>query len=517
MVAITALIVAAIFAGSFTSLQVRVGPYDLYSVDMYEAALWVSSTSREFEVLGVSVYLNLTHPRLLVDGENFTFAYSLVVGDAPTGWRLNITRAVLEGSCIQRVDTVVNKVLTGRQQLADKFNVKVSGKLYPGYTGGCGVAVRLDYNAVFGENRASANFPVNRVIPMKSRELPLGLSFGVLGVSRGKYGEGYVFNASIRVRNTLNSEIIVTSLKYCRWTSESSPENIIGCFWYTKTLSSIVLKPGEERVLTYENAVLGDKPNHVTFVVQYLYGGGRAENWLVLRVVKVDSTVGSGTATTRAGIVTATAGNMATQRVVVPPLFQYILIVGLPIVIGIIAISAVESRRSRKPPGVIPPEYRKLSIPNDFESRCAGIWATFKAANKYYFLESDERAGIRALHDAVNSLLKLIFDVEGISFWKPNKPGIEISMREKVEHLVRLGWITRDSANYFMRLQNLRNLASHSHENLRQRLTRPEEVKELFDFFSRYIPSNVMRVRALLYRDRQVDKKPDREPPSYIS
>lgn len=134
MAAVTpTLIVAAIFFVPLAPLQLRVGPYELHEVDIYDSALQFSSVSRTFNVLGVSVLVNFTHPRLLVGGENFTFAYRVVVGDAPAGWKLNITRIVLEGDCNQLVTTMVNRVLTGRQQLAGQFNLKIASEAAPGY------------------------------------------------------------------------------------------------------------------------------------------------------------------------------------------------------------------------------------------------------------------------------------------------------------------------------------------------------------------------------------------------
>ena len=395
-----------------------------------------------------------------------------------------------------------------------------------------------------------------------SRELPLNLGLDTQGVKKHRYGEGVVFNASISVRNTLNSDITITSLKYCPDTYRISPEKIIGCSWNTKTLSSMVLKPGEERVLTYEDAGLDDGSRRLAFVVQYLYEGGRAENWLILRVTKAASTVnGAGTVTTRT-VITPARGVTTTTILREPgtldvigwiarlfalifatPFFivnvmLWVVPVLLALIIGIPLIRKMRNRGSSlgalgatpslatashqtmlevpHTTTVNPQETRRLRVPPDFDARCTAIHSTFQTAYRYYFGLNDERSGVRGLFDAVNALLNLIFEAEGISVIRLDDPRLEITMREKVRRLVSLGWISPNSASNFERLQFLRNLTSHSHEKLHLRLTEPGEVAKLFSFFSSYIPGTIAKLRALLGRDRLVDEKSGHKGPSYI-
>jgi hypothetical protein len=84
----TILVAFASLYPAMNPTQTRIGDYVLYEVDIYELAKTYSTTSRSFTVLGVSVKVNFTYPRLLVNDEQFTFSYKVVVGNAPQGWQI---------------------------------------------------------------------------------------------------------------------------------------------------------------------------------------------------------------------------------------------------------------------------------------------------------------------------------------------------------------------------------------------------------------------------------------------
>ena len=515
--------------------QTRIGDYVLYEVDIYELAKTYSTTSGSFTVLGVSVKVNFTYPRLLVNDELFTFSYKVVVGNAPQGWQINVTDVTLAGDCVPAVTQKINKVLEGWGQLSGGFTVVPIIKLDPGYTSTlCDPEIRVRYQAVFGQNRETQSLFVRAYPKAKSKELPLRLSLDVSSA-----------NVGIRVKNLQNGDISITAIKYCD-SYPDSPDKLIGCFWRETSLSDIVVKPGEERLIPLRDFKLENREGYIAFVLQYLHAGGRAENWLVLRVSREQAAGGVGTATqtktlpqTQAKTLTArTDETKPVTGPVIPDILSSIvsfiflslsfpLAIGMfilnnfwslvALIIGVVVVSRIYSVLKRTKPAQMPglqrvslptgsselmkvelPESRKLQTPSGLSERIYATLGWLYQAREYYFELKDRRNAVFSLYEAVNGTLNLLLEAEGLQSRNAEGTDSEIALREKVRLLVSRGWISPMTSGIFARLQFLRKLAAHPNSGILLRMASVEEVGNLHRFFDIYILDTIKRLWNLI-------------------
>jgi len=70
-------------------------------VNIYDLSREYYTLKEVYDILGVRVTLEMTTPRLLIDGENHTFTYMVLVDDAPSDWILNITEVTFSGECVR--------------------------------------------------------------------------------------------------------------------------------------------------------------------------------------------------------------------------------------------------------------------------------------------------------------------------------------------------------------------------------------------------------------------------------
>jgi hypothetical protein len=521
-------------------------------VDIYELAKTYSTTSGSFTVLGVLVKVNFTYPRLLINDEQFTFSYKVVVGNAPQGWQINVTDVTLAGDCVPDVTQKINKVLKGWGQLFGGFTVVPIIKLDPGYTSTlCDPEIRVRYEAVFGQNRETRSLFVRAYPKAKSKDLPLRLSLDVSST-----------NVGVRVKNLQNGDISITAIKYCDWYPDS-PDELIGCSWRETSLSDIVVKPGEERLIPLRGFKLENREGYIAFVLQYLYAGGKAENWLVLRVSREPAAGGVGTVT-QTKTLTQTQAKTLTTRVVetksapgpvIPDILSSILSFILLIlsfllaiamfvlnnfwslvalIIGVVAVgkiySVLKEKRTKpmqltglqrgRPTGssesmkVESPESRRLKTPAGLSERIHAILGGLNRARKYYFELNDERNSVLSLYEAVNGTLNLLLEAEGLSYMSIDDPRIEITIREKARLLFPRGWIGQTTAGYFTRLELLRKMASIPDATIYSRIAKPGEVGKLIGFFDYYIQNAIKRLRDIVCPEVESTKPPAEHEPS---
>jgi hypothetical protein len=525
--------------------QTRIGDYVLYEVDIYELAKTYSTTSRSFTVLGVSVKVNFTYPRLLINDEQFTFSYKVVVGNAPQGWQINVTDVTLSyvsRRCFAPTVQKINKVLKGGEQLFGGFTVVPIIKLDPGYTTTlCDTDITIRYEAVFGQNRETSSLVVSANPKAKSKELPLRLSLDVSGA-----------NVGVRVKNLQNGDISITAIKYCDWYPDS-PDKLIGCSWWETSLSDIVVKPGEERLIPLRDFKLENREGHIAFVLQYLYAGGRAENWLVLRVSREPAAGVAGTVIQTKTFTPTQVGTLTTRAKETkpeprPPILPDILLLPLRIVLFVIdnfgllvalltgfvvlaviysvlkekRIKPAETLRPQQPPPagsdqsmrVEPPESRRLKTPAGLSERIHAILGGLNRAGKYYFELNDERNSVLSLYEAVNGTLNLLLEAEGLSYVSIDDPRIEITIREKARLLFPRGWISQKTAGYFTRLELLRKMASIPDATIYSRIAKPGEVGKLLKFFNSYVQNVIKRLRDLVGPEVESTKPPAEHEPS---
>jgi hypothetical protein len=524
----TILVAFASLYPAMNPTQTRIGDYVLYEVDIYELAKTYSTTSRSFTVLGVSVKVNFTYPRLLVNDEQFTFSYKVVVGNAPQGWQINVTDVTLAGDCVPDVTQKSNKVLKDGGQLFGGFAVVPIIKLDPGYTSTlCDPKIRIRYQAVFGQNRETQSLFVSANPKAKSKELPLRLILDVSGA-----------NVGVRVKNLQNGDISITAIKYCDRYPDS-PDKLIGCSWRETSLSDIVVKPGEERLIPLRGFKLENREGYIAFVLQYLYAGGKAENWLVLRLSREPAAGGVGTVTqtktpTPTQVRTLTTLAEGTKPVSGPPIPPDILLLPLRIVLFVIdnfgllvalltgfvvlaviySVSVLKERRI-KPAGTLrpqqppptgsdqltkvePPESRKLKTPAGLSERIYATLGWLYQARECYFELKDRRNAVFSLYEAVNGTLNLLLEAEGLQSRNAEGTDSEIALREKVRLLVSRGWISPMTSGIFARLQFLRKLTAHPNSEILLRIASVEEVGNLHRFFDIYILDTIKRLWNLI-------------------
>jgi hypothetical protein len=255
-----------------------------------------------YNILGVRVKVELTGPMLLVHGEKSTFTYKILVGDAPSGWSLNITEVALKSGCFwhqpyYRYVQKLTKVLKGGESLTGQFTVNSTmetWRYYPGASHDCDPTLYVEYRAEFGANQVKDRMYLdyfasydgnNMLVRMKAKELPLEIEPRISSV--GIQGSSISIRGEIIIRNNQNWDMILT--KYERCISKGLwPRN---CY-ERKFPASTIIKSGGEYILKIDETVNihlsggNNPPFYVTYIIRYLYPGGYAENWLTLRVVR---------------------------------------------------------------------------------------------------------------------------------------------------------------------------------------------------------------------------------------
>jgi hypothetical protein len=346
-------------------------------VNIYELSREYYTLKEVYDILGVRVSLEMTSPKLLINGENHTFTYKVQVGNAPSNWLLNITEIRLHSGndCFPDYVQKVRKVLRSGESLTGQFTIRaIRMTLDPGSSAICYPSLSINYFAEFGTNRRRDSAYVSfRDTFIKSRELPLELRPKIsAGVDRHKYGlavyETLRFSGEIRIKNVQSWDIILTGYTHCF--DNSLEKALIWGFCNSHELpSSTVLKPGEEYVLIVEDelqyAFGSPKPPwYIKYVIHYLYPGGRAENWLAFRISKETTIIGTiGTQMTK-GTTTATitTAMTTTTRPTVPlggvPIgpgtptymdtFFGVLMLMVPIALVTIAGVAIAAHSARK-------------------------------------------------------------------------------------------------------------------------------------------------------------------------
>jgi len=283
-----------------------------------------------YSILGVRVKVELTGPMLLIHGEKNTFTYRILVGEAPSGWSLNITGVALRSGCFWHQDYYryvqkLTKVLKGGESLTGQFTVNSTmetWRYYPGADHNCDPTLYVEYRAEFGANRVEDRMHLdyfasydgdNMLVRLKAKDLPLEITPKIFSVSIE--GRRIRIRGEIIIRNIQSWDMILT--KYWRCISKGLwPRN---CDEREFPASTIV-KSGGEYILKIDettNIYLSDgnkPPFYFTYVIGYLYPGGYARNWLTLRVVRPFSAAETLTTISPISPGTATMATHATTR-----------------------------------------------------------------------------------------------------------------------------------------------------------------------------------------------------------
>jgi hypothetical protein len=276
---------ATIYAEVYTSVDTS----GIKVVNVYDLARRELDYRTEyFKILGVEVRVTLLVPRLIVDADNeFDITYKVWVIDAPRGWLLNITEVAFgefeKEICFYRKSVQGPLVLVRESRREGYLTIKTRVDLNrPGNSYICYPELRLTYIAIFGTNREEGYISIKRQTVIKPKELSLELKHEIDALKVVGRDE-IVLGAAITVRNTQNWDIALSSYDICA-TEESS--FLISC-QPGKQQDTIVLKPGEERMLIIRGPRLSHKPlwyNYVAYIIHYYYPGGRAESWVVFRI-----------------------------------------------------------------------------------------------------------------------------------------------------------------------------------------------------------------------------------------
>jgi uncharacterized ubiquitin-like protein YukD len=255
-----------------------------------------------YNILGVRVKVELTGPMLLIHGEKSTFMYRISVGEAPSGWFLNITEVALRSGCFwhqpyYRYVQKLTKVLKGGESLTGQFTVNSTmetWRYYPGSHWNCDPRLIVGYIATFGANQVKdtmylnyyASYDGDKIdVRLRAKELPLEIKPSILsvGIERGSIS----IRGEIIIKNNQNWDIILTA--YWRCISKGLwPRN---CY-ERKFPASTIVKSGGEYILKIDETVNiylsggNNPPFYFTYKIGYLYPGGYAENWLTFRVVR---------------------------------------------------------------------------------------------------------------------------------------------------------------------------------------------------------------------------------------
>jgi hypothetical protein len=270
--------------------------------DVFDLTKQYYTVWRFYTILGVRVKVELTGPMLLIHGEKSTFTYRILVGDAPSGWSLNITEVALRSGCFwhqpyYRYVQKLTKVLKGGESLSGQFTVNSTmetWRFYPGRPWDCDPTLYVEYHAQFGANRVKGTmyldyyasyegFEMN--VRLRAKELPLEIrpKISSVGIERGSIS----IRGEIIIRNNQNWDMILTA--YWRCISKGLwPHNCNE----RKFPASTIVKSGGEYILKIDETVNiylsggNNPPFYFTYKIGYLYPGGYAENWLTFRVVR---------------------------------------------------------------------------------------------------------------------------------------------------------------------------------------------------------------------------------------
>jgi len=269
--------------------------------DVFDLTKEYYTVWRFYNILGVRVKVELTGPMLLIHGEKSTFTYRILVGEAPSGWSLNITEVALRSGCFwhqpyYRYVQKVTKVLKGGESLTGQFTVNSTmetWRFYPGASHHCDPTLYVEYRAEFGANQVKDRMYLdyfasydgnNMLVRLKAKDLPLEITPKIFSVSIG--GSRISIRGEIIIRNIQSWDMILT--KYWRCISKGLwPRDCVE----REFPASTIVKSGGEYILKIDERDIylssgSNPPFHVTYVIGYLYPGGYAENWLTLRVVR---------------------------------------------------------------------------------------------------------------------------------------------------------------------------------------------------------------------------------------
>jgi uncharacterized protein YutE (UPF0331/DUF86 family) len=463
-----------------------------------DRVLTVHELSREYRtsnytatILGVNATIELTLPYLVVNGENHTFTYRVMVGNAPSGWRLNITEVVFTGCFRGELIQKVTKVLKGGELLRGQFTVKTESNLNPGSSDICSLEVEMRYFVEFGTNRDSGSIRLRDIVPIKSKELPLELRTDITMRELYGFGDRYFINLSgkIVIKNIQNQDITLTGYYSCR---SDKPHPIralpkLGHCESKKALSPFtVLKPGNEYVIDIKDLhsfYYKEPMFYVVYVIEYLYTGGSAENWVLLKISPFGESprgIAPGlTAPFSWNNVALVLASVALATITVAAIAAWKEFKSLPTqrkpeVVQAPSEPAIQpalKATEPAPPGPAQtvssgrPERLKLDSPPSFSlrERASAILSKLSSARDY--AESGYyHYAILDLYRAVNATIGLILEAEGLSPKGPD--GKELSMKEKLRLLTERGWAKQEDSRRFRRLQGLRNKILHSPEKL---------------------------------------------------
>jgi hypothetical protein len=110
---------------------------------------------------------------------------------------------------------------------------------------------------------------------------------------------------------------------------------------------------------------------------------------------------------------------------------------------------------------------------------------------KLYYSSGDERAALFTLYNAVASALHILCEAEGIQ-------ARDIGVRGMLWELRRRQWIDFGEANFFRKLQHLRNVAAHEHDRIDERVASHADMVLMFGFFEDYVQRTFRRLMNLL-------------------
>jgi hypothetical protein len=110
---------------------------------------------------------------------------------------------------------------------------------------------------------------------------------------------------------------------------------------------------------------------------------------------------------------------------------------------------------------------------------------------KLYYSSGDERAALFTLYNAVASALHILCEAEGIQ-------ARDIGVRGMLWELRRRQWIDFGEANFFRKLQHLRNVAAHEHDRIDERVASHADMVLMFGFFEDYVQRTFKRLMNLL-------------------
>lgn len=531
---VVAIIAIAILFSTFSLTITFADPDVVRVLNVYE----LSRDYRTYNytiIMGVPVTLELTRPYLVINNENYTFTYKVIAGNAPSGWRLNITEVVFTGCFRDKLIQRVAKVLKDGELLRGiegQFAVKTESNLNPGSSDICSLEVEVRYFVEFGTNRDSGSIRLRDFVPIKSKELPLELRPDIIMWELRGFGDGYFINLSgkIVIKNIQNQDIILTGYYSCR-SDKPHPVRALPKLGHCESKKALppstVLKPGEEYVIDIKDlhSFYYKEPLpllfYVVYVIEYLYTGGSAENWVLLKI----SPFGESPRGTAPGLtapfswnnVALVLASVAFATITAMAIAAWKELKSLPaqrkpeVVQAPSEPSAQPALKATEPapPGLAQtvsssqPEQLKLKPPPSFslQERASAILSKLSSARDY--MESGYyHYAILDLYRAVNATISLILEADGLSPKGPD--GKELPMEDKLKLLAGRRWVKLEDIRRFRLLRRLRNEILHSPEKLHD-LPRlfgggiyfefTFAGDELLSFFENFIKSSLKRLK----------------------